>query len=123
MLFRSPAAPAVGALAVIADDLDAESARARLVSGLAPWLGERGAERARVAGQLIGLDFSDSASVQVLGPRELREQGFAALVDALHALARSSPLLVVLDDLHWADDASLDFVQSSHSPRRCRCCW
>ena len=95
----------------IADDLDAESARARLVSGLAPWLGERGAERARVAGQLIGLDFSDSASVQVLGPRELREQGFAALVDALHALARSSPLLVVLDDLHWADDASLDFVQ------------
>ena len=95
----------------IADDLDAESARARLVSGLAPWLGERGLERAAVIGQLIGLDFGASATVQVLGPRELREQGFAALTDALHALARQAPLLLVLDDLHWADDASLDFVQ------------
>lgn len=95
----------------IADDLDAESARKRLVRGLAPWLGERGPERAQVAGQLIGLDFSDSPAVQMLGPRELREQGFAALIDALHALASHSPLLLVLDDLHWADDASLDFVQ------------
>jgi class 3 adenylate cyclase len=95
----------------IADDLDAESARARLVSGLAPWLGERGPERAAVIGQLIGLDFSARAAVQALGPRELREQAFAALADALHALARKAPLLVVLDDLHWADDASLDFVQ------------
>lgn len=95
----------------IADDLDADSARIRLVSGLAPWLGERRLERAQVVGQLIGLDFSASAAVQVLGPRELREQGFAALADALHAMARHAPLLVVLDDLHWADDASLDFVQ------------
>ena len=95
----------------IADDLDAESARTRLVNGLAPWLGERGAERAAVIGQLIGLDFGASAAVQVLGPRELREEGFAALAEVLHGLARQAPLVVMLDDLHWADDASLDFVQ------------
>jgi class 3 adenylate cyclase len=96
----------------MADDLEAEAARARLASGLAPWLGERGAERAQIVGQLIGLDFSASPAVQALGPRELREQAFAALAEALHALARHAPpLLVLLDDLHWADDASLDFVQ------------
>ena len=67
--------------------------------------------RAQIAGQLIGVDFSASDAVQVLGPRELRNQGFAALTDLLHALAAQAPLVVVLDDLHWADDESLDFVQ------------
>jgi len=95
----------------IADDLDSESARARLEGGLASWLGLRGRARAQVAGQLIGVDFSASNAVQTLDPRELRDQGFAALTDLLHALAAHAPLVVVLDDLHWADDASLDFVQ------------
>jgi predicted ATPase/class 3 adenylate cyclase len=95
----------------ISDDLDVDTARTRLVDGLAPWLGERGRDRAPAVGQLIGLDFSAQPAVQALGPGELRGQGFAALQDALHALARQAPLLVVLDDLHWADDGSLDFVQ------------
>jgi class 3 adenylate cyclase len=95
----------------IADDLDSDSVRTRLVAGLAPWLGARGPERAQIAGQLIGVDFGASPSVQVLSPRELRDQAFDALTDLLHALARHAPLVVVLDDLHWADDASLDFVR------------
>ena len=100
----------------IADDLDATSARARLVAGLGPWLGARGVERAQLIGQLIGLDFGHSAAVQALGPRDLREQAFVALVDTLHALARRAPLVLMLDDLHWADDASLDFVQRLAAP-------
>jgi predicted ATPase len=95
----------------IADDLDSESVRTRVVAGLAPWLGARGPERAQIAGQLIGVDFGASPAVQVLSPRELRDQAFDALTDLLHALARHAPLVVVLDDLHWADDASLDFVR------------
>ena len=95
----------------IPDDLDGESARKRVASGLAPWLGPHGLERAQVTGQLIGVDFSASHAVQLLSPRELRDQAFAALTDLLHALAEHAPLVVVLDDLHWADDASLDFVQ------------
>jgi class 3 adenylate cyclase/tetratricopeptide (TPR) repeat protein len=95
----------------IADDLDGESVRLRLEAGLAPWLGSNGRERAQLVGQLIGVDFSASNAVQMLNPRELREQGFAALADLMHALAEQAPLVVALDDLHWADDASLDFVQ------------
>ncbi len=95
----------------IADDLDAASARARLVAGLGPWLGPRGVERAQLVGRLIGLDFASSPGVQALGARDLREQAFKALIDTLHGLALRSPLVLMLDDLHWADDASLDFVQ------------
>ncbi len=100
----------------IADDLDGASARARLVAGLAPLLGERGTARAQVVGQLLGHDFADTTAVQALSPRELREAAFAALIEALHALATQAPLVVVLDDLHWADGASLDWVQRLAAP-------
>jgi class 3 adenylate cyclase len=100
----------------ISDDLDAETARQRLVAGLAPWLAERGEERAPLVGQLIGLDFGASPAVHALGPAELRERAFAALTDALHARAAATALLLLFDDLHWADDASLDFLQHLARP-------
>ncbi len=100
----------------IADDLDGASARARLVAGLAPWLGERGAMRAQIIGQLLGHDFAEVPAVQALSPRELREAAFAALIEALHAVAAAAPLVVVLDDLHWADSASLDWIQRMARP-------
>jgi predicted ATPase len=36
-----------------------------------------------------------------------RHRLFAAVVDALDTAGRSGPLLVVLEDLHWADPLSL----------------
>ena len=96
----------------IRDDLGAQAARERLVHGLAPWLGSTALQQAPRIGQLIGLDFADHPAVQALGASALRAQAFAALRAALRAKASATPLLVVLDDLHWADDASLEFVQS-----------
>jgi len=96
----------------IPDDLPADAARERFVQALAPRLGPDGAPRARRLGHLIGLDFTSEPAVQALGARELHEQGFGAWRDALrHAAGDASPLIVVLDDLHWADRASFDFVQ------------
>lgn len=100
----------------IGDDQTAEAARQHLVAGLAPWLGEDGSEAAAWIGQLIGLDFNQHAAVQTLGPASLRRQAFAALRHALHASARSTPLLLVLDDLHWADEDSLAFVRTLLEP-------
>ncbi len=96
----------------IADDMAAPAARQRLVDGLLPWLDKPGPAAAHRLGQLIGLDFGDSPYVQGLGAPELREHAFAAMRQALRALARRAPLLLVLDDLHWADEASLDFVDT-----------
>lgn len=41
-----------------------------------------------------------------LPPRELRHRGFAALQAVLSFLGHQSPLIVWIDDLHWADDDS-----------------
>ncbi len=100
----------------IADDLDMPAACQRLVQGLSPWLGEQAAASAPRIGQLVGLDFSGHEAVQALGPQALRSAAFEALRQALLAKAARQPLLVVLDDLHWADDASLEFVQALMAP-------
>ena len=96
----------------IADSDSAEAARVKFVQGLGPWLSEPGDPAPEFIGQLIGLDFSASASVQSLGndARLLRERALTALRLWWARLAASdgSPVVMLLEDLQWADDASLD---------------
>jgi class 3 adenylate cyclase/tetratricopeptide (TPR) repeat protein len=100
----------------LADTDSADVARRKVVEGLSPWFAERGehAERqAQLLGQLSGLDFADSPTVKGLDPRSLRDQALAALLTYLQALASQGGALPVLivEDLHWADDSSLDLLQ------------
>ena len=96
----------------IADSDSADVARGKLVQGLAPWLAQPGDPAPELLGHLIGLDFSASPAVQRLGAdaRLLRDRAVTALRLWLERLAASdgSPVVLLLDDLHWADDASLD---------------
>ena len=42
---------------------------------------------------------------------ELRRQIFLAVRDLLSANARRQPIVLIFEDLHWADDASLDLIE------------
>ena len=99
----------------IADSDSAEVARQRLVEGLAPLFAEEGELQAELLGQLIGMDFSASARLEgVLNePRLLRDRAFATFATFVRRLSASdgSPVVMLLDDLQWADDASLDWLQ------------
>lgn len=98
----------------IADSASAEEARRDLVEGLAPYFDENAIE-IRVLGQLIGMDFSaDPEMLHFLrDPRLLRSRGFAAFSDFLRRLVphEGSLAVMLLDDLQWSDDASLDWLQ------------
>lgn len=99
----------------IADSDGADSARQRWLAGLVPLLGEQGPTLARALGHLVGLDFGGEPALEGLDkdPRLLRERGLAACLQWLQALAAADggrPLLMLLDDLQWADDASLDWL-------------
>jgi len=72
---------------------------------------------AHLLGQLIGLDFAASPHV-----RGLLDQPQRLLTCALHSLtqfftalttsgAEITPVALLLDDLHWADDSSLDLLE------------
>jgi class 3 adenylate cyclase/tetratricopeptide (TPR) repeat protein len=70
----------------------------------------RADEKAHIIGQLIGYDFSESPYLRGLlqDPRQLRSLSFSYLVRFFVAAAQKLPIVMLLDDLHWADSGSLD---------------
>jgi class 3 adenylate cyclase len=107
----------------IADSDGADVARTRLLQGLLPFFaidGEESALRqAELLGQLVGLDFSTSPrlAAEARDARLLRDGALAAFATWLQRLAASdqSSVVLLLDDLQWADDASLDWLDQLRS--------
>jgi class 3 adenylate cyclase len=77
----------------------AEVAAAKLEQAI-PDVEDRGWLRARLR-PLLGIDSGQSAS---------REESFSAWRRFVEAMASDGPAVVVVEDLHWADDALLDFL-------------
>lgn len=67
-------------------------------------------KRAHFIGHLVGFDFLDSPYLRANyhDARFLRDRAMAYLVDYYNALAVYRPIVIMLEDLHWADDSSLD---------------
>lgn len=96
-------------------------ARQQLEQAIAPWFaddeGTSVAEgHAHSLAHLIGIDFADSPHIRGIldDPRQIRQR---AVHVARHWLRRLSaagraPVLLLLDDVQWADDESLDFLDS-----------
>ncbi len=104
----------------IAEDDDADTARRKLCEGVAAVHapGEHDADhvqaQAHLLGHLLGLDFSSSPHVRGISEdaRQLRNRGFHAAAQFILRTGQhfQAPPLLLLDDLHWADDGSLDFL-------------
>jgi class 3 adenylate cyclase/tetratricopeptide (TPR) repeat protein len=85
------------------------AARAAIEAGLARDLAAvPGLDAARAAGELAGLVRPEAAAGG--DARGRAERALAALSAWARALAAASPLVLAAEDLHWADDASLDAV-------------
>jgi class 3 adenylate cyclase/tetratricopeptide (TPR) repeat protein len=97
----------------IGDSDSGEFARQKLIARLAPLFPEEGDAPIHMIGHLIGLDFSSSPHVQELlaDDERLRQQAFDACLLCLRRLGETRPVLVVLDDLHWADAQTLSFMR------------
>ena len=91
-------------------DSDAQAGQKWLAAATA-LLGSRG--DAAVLGHLLGFDFSAHDEMRALlgQARQLRDRACFHAAQLLRAMvAPHRAMVVVLDDLHWADDATLDFV-------------
>ncbi|MGH3102425.1 MAG: AAA family ATPase, partial [Thermoleophilia bacterium] len=67
-----------------------------------------------VTAHLRGLVGQDDDAAPVQAGR--RDEAFTAWRRFLYGLASRRPLVLVLEDLHWADDALLDFLQELLEP-------
>jgi predicted ATPase/class 3 adenylate cyclase len=75
--------------------------------------GESSRIRAHLAGSLIGFDFSNSPHLQgaPMDEQSLRARGLESLGDYFRALLRREPMVLFLEDIHWADDSALDLLE------------
>ena len=103
----------------IQDDDSMEAAGKKLQEFIVPLASADGdaddaQAQAHLLGQMIGIDFSASRHVAGIkeDTRQIRSRGFHAAAHAFRRLSARgpAPIVLMLEDLHWADDASLDFL-------------
>ena len=87
-------------------------AQQKFAAALAPIFGAAADEQTALLGQLIGLDYSASPFVAGIlrDGKQLRARGLHAWAEYLRLQAAQQPLVLVLDDLQWADDESLNAI-------------
>jgi class 3 adenylate cyclase/predicted ATPase len=92
-------------------DSPAESAR-KVTEGVTALFPHNAGEILPFLGQLLSLRLGDELDgrLQYLTPEQIRQQTLIWLRSFFATLARRQPLLLLLEDLHWADDLSLDLV-------------
>ena len=89
--------------------LDGSDASARLAARAADLPGGRRA--VALLADLLGVALPDAdGEAAGLGPARRRRESLAALAGALAADASRSPLLLVVEDLHWADASTLELI-------------
>jgi predicted ATPase/class 3 adenylate cyclase len=102
----------------LSEDADPQALRLRLEQRLVPMLARLDVDaaeaQAHVLAHLAGFAIGDSPHLPALrdDAAQLRLRGHHAAWRWLQACAGAGgPLMVVLEDLHWADDASLRWLQ------------
>lgn len=103
----------------IQDDDSLEAARRKLEDGIVPlFVHDDGPDlaeaHAHLLGHLIGIDWAGSRHIKGIldDPKQIRNRAFHAAAQLLRRVSASdgSPVVLQLEDLHWADNESLDFL-------------
>ncbi len=97
---------------ILDSDSQAE-AREKLVKGMAGMIGAENEERAALIGELLGFDFSESVFVRGIrnDANQIRARSFNHVAQFFVELTRTSPIVLLLDDIHWADNGSLELIK------------
>ena len=59
---------------------------------------------------LLSIPLSDADTPRDLTPQQQRHQTLSALLDIVFALAEQQPVLMIVEDLHWIDPSTLEWL-------------
>ena len=74
--------------------------------------GIQSAESVQLVAQLLGVVSPEGIAPLALTPQLQRERALDVLGKWLMAVAREGPTLVIVEDLHWSDPTTLEFVKT-----------
>ena len=95
-------------------------AREKFVAGILEMISGTNGEFAKEAemkahfiGHLLGFDFSKSEFLSEIidDEKQIQERAFQYSAQFFSAISKKFPVVIYLDDLHWADNESLDFFE------------
>jgi predicted ATPase/class 3 adenylate cyclase len=88
-------------------------ARQKLERGMIEFLGADAVEKIHFIGHLIGFDFAHSPYLQgiLADARQIHDRAFHYIAQFFAAATQQHPLVLLLEDIHWADNGSLDLVE------------
>ena len=92
-------------------DTEADMAR-KVTAGVTKLLPKSADEFLPLVGRLLSVRFGSELdrNLDYLAPEQIRHQTLVRLRDWFETMARDRPLLLIIEDLHWADDLSLDLI-------------
>ena len=95
------------------DILDSDSSAVALDKFRAGMAGVLAADHAAIVGHWLGFDFSANEAVgRLLGTPGFAQAAQAYLMRYFRRVVAEGPAVILLEDIHWADDLSLDLAQS-----------
>ncbi len=108
----TPYAPVQEILRSLIDLPTDENRFATIETAVGRALPGRAHEVAPFVAALLGLDLPETHAHRVgyLDPGRLQAEIFKATLDLVEAAASRQPLVIVFEDLHWADSASIDLA-------------
>ena len=80
--------------------------QAMQIQTMVQWINPEWLPRVPLFGDLLGLDIPDTPLTAALDPRLRQQSLFALLGDLLARMAAQQPLLLLVEDCHWLDEAS-----------------
>jgi class 3 adenylate cyclase len=99
----------------IAEDAPLAQAEAKWVKGFQELSQTDDIEPAHALGLLVGLPFNDSPYIGAMrnDPAQVKGRAFVATRELFKTLRVYQPIVVLLEDLHWADASSWDYLRES----------
>jgi tetratricopeptide (TPR) repeat protein len=86
----------------------------KFVKGIEGFLGAGSMRKAYLIGQLVGFDFSEKPEVEAAlqDGESFRRAAQQYLGEFFASASKTNPVVLHIEDIHWADDRSLDLINN-----------